>query len=560
MIAQSFARKWYEQVFRTDPIDHGKAEAAVAVAYVAAGIPEPRHSLWCVSPLDAVWAYLVLVGKSEGYNHAVYEDIERSKTGKAELAARRSSVAARLGIDEEQVEGYFGMPFYVAEGSNPITKALTADIADAWMARAQAGDDYLSAHRSGPFKPLHDLQESLHFEGFKGGSGSLMREALSKAGGQKIATLGARSAHHRLYGNLAYIEVAMDEALAASDAFEPTQLQSAIWAAYESTGFWWPCREGVVFAERPVAAVSEGPLGLRWADGFTVGQLSGGDAREERLHVSVVPPSPNVPESEILLRPLPSEHSERLAQLRAAGPLPLYDRYVAGEHEQVWAELVALGEAVRLEPHAADALAVAYETMRRVKQNVGTIADRLEQLGYKFIAPGERGGLFGLRKASEHKPHVEPSADSWQHIVELEKACGGPIPLSLRAFYEIVGEVNFLGRHASISPEDSDVLSDPLVVSGVEEAIGSVDAWDDEECLIAFAPDALHKANISGGDPYMISVPAPLADARVEGEPNDVGFVQYLRLSLAWGGFAGWATAEFQPPELKQLSAGLLAF
>ena len=559
MIAQSFARKWYEQIFRTDPIDHGKAEAAVAAAYVAAGIAEPRHSLWCVSPLDAVWAYLVLVGKSEGYNHAVYEDIERSKTGKAEIAHRRSSVAAQLGIDEEQVEGHFGKPFYVAEGSNPITKSLTTDIADAWMARAEAGDDYLSAHRSGPFKPLHDLQESLHFEGFKGGSGSLMREALSKAGGQKIATLGARSAHHRLYGNLAYLEVAMDEALAASDAFEPTQLQSAMWAAYESTGFWWPCHDGVVFAERPITAVSGGGLGLRWADGFTVGEISG-EATEKRPHSSDVPPSTNMTDAAILLRPLPSEHSARLAQLSEAGPLPLYNRYVAGEHEQVWAELVALGEAVRLEPHAADALAVAYETMHRVKQNVITVAGRLKQLGYKFVAPGERGGLFGLRKPTEHEPHVEPNADSWQHIVELEKACGGPIPLSLRAFYEVVGEVNFLGRHGSISPEDSDVLSDPLVVSGIEEAIGSVDAWDDEDCLIAFAPDALHKANISGGDPYMISVPAPFADVRVDGEPHEVEFVQYLRLALARGGFPGWENAKLQPPELERLRAGLLAF
>jgi len=33
------------------------------------------------------------------------------------------------------------------------------------------------------------------------------------------------------------------------------------------------------------------------------------------------------------------------------------ERYLAGEHEQVWAELVALGPAVREEPVYSDALA-----------------------------------------------------------------------------------------------------------------------------------------------------------------------------------------------------------
>lgn len=45
-------------------------------------------------------------------------------------------------------------------------------------------------------------------------------------------------------------------------------------------------------------------------------------------------------------------------------------RYVASEHEQVWAELQSLGAAVREEPVYTDALAVARETMRRVRHNI----------------------------------------------------------------------------------------------------------------------------------------------------------------------------------------------
>lgn len=57
------------------------------------------------------------------------------------------------------------------------------------------------------------------------------------------------------------------------------------------------------------------------------------------------------------------EHSERIQALQqSAGSLPFYSRY-----RQVWLELAALGDAVWLDPVAADALAVCYETMHRAR-------------------------------------------------------------------------------------------------------------------------------------------------------------------------------------------------
>jgi hypothetical protein len=65
--------------------------------------------------------------------------------------------------------------------------------------------------------------------------------------------------------------------------------------------------------------------------------------------------------------------------------MPTYlDRYLAGEHEQVWDELMALGAAVREEPVYSDALAVARETMRRSRSNIETLIPRLDQAGYVF--------------------------------------------------------------------------------------------------------------------------------------------------------------------------------
>lgn len=566
MSVEAVARKWHDQFLRTDPVDHEAAEAAVRDAYRFAGMAEPERFMWCASPLEAVWAMLVLVGKTDSYNHAVYEDVERSKSGKGKLAEARTSVAERLGIGEGEVEGYFGRPFYVAEGSNPVTKKLMENF-DAWMARAEAGDDFLAAHQRGPFKPLHDLEQTLHYEGYKGLSskGSVFNEALAAAGGKHLAILGGRSAQHRLYGNFAYSEVAQDEALAQMGKLEPTELQRAIWAAYEASGMWWPCHDGVVFAERPVAVEQDGDrIGMRWADGFTVGEISGQQSAVETptAPVSVIA-SKASRDAPILGRALSSDHEQRVAALRSTAPLPFFDRYLAGEHGQVWEELLVLGNGVRSDAHAADALAVAYETMHRVGQNVRLISDRLKGMEYNFVQPGSGGSLFGFGKAKTHEPHVPPPADVAARITELEAIVGGPLPLSLRAFFEVVGEVDLNGDHPILAPKDGQFTPDPLMVCGVGNAIAMVESDDrdeDDPLLFEFAPDALHKANISGGSPYSIALPQAAGDALVEDEPHGVTFVEYLRIAIQWGGFPGWENESEHPPELARLREGLISF
>jgi len=94
--------------------------------------------------------------------------------------------------------------------------------------------------------------------------------------------------------------------------------------------------------------------------------------------------------SDIFKSGLPADPGVRLQRLRdhAGGSLPLFDRYLAGEHTKVWSELVALGPAVREEPNAADALAVAHETMARVEANVQTVTGRLHTMNYRFRTSG----------------------------------------------------------------------------------------------------------------------------------------------------------------------------
>jgi len=60
------------------------------------------------------------------------------------------------------------------------------------------------------------------------------------------------------------------------------------------------------------------------------------------------------------------------------------DRYQAGEHEIVWAEMTSIGPDVRSKPYLEPAWAVAQETMRRARHNIETIVRRLDQIGYQF--------------------------------------------------------------------------------------------------------------------------------------------------------------------------------
>jgi hypothetical protein len=67
----------------------------------------------------------------------------------------------------------------------------------------------------------------------------------------------------------------------------------------------------------------------------------------------------------------------------------------------------------------------------------------------------------------------------------------------------------------------------------------------------------LHKANVSGGDPYQIPLPCPYADAALLNERHETTFVRYLRISFACAGFAGF-DGRPSPPEFQALTDGLV--
>ena len=189
-----------------------------------------------------------------------------------------------------------------------------------------------------------------------------------------------------------------------------------------SSGLWWPFQNAVILSERPselhvnerqLLHRGDGPA-LVFPDGWAAYAWNGKAGPERwimepeavpakefkgfdptfRKHVEArVGKTPTkapkrAKPGSIINAVLPGDPVVRLEQLRshAGARLPLFDRYQAGEYQSVWRELVALGGETRADPYAADALAVAYETMRRVDANVRTLVQRLRRLNYVFTS------------------------------------------------------------------------------------------------------------------------------------------------------------------------------
>jgi hypothetical protein len=117
--------------------------------------------------------------------------------------------------------------------------------------------------------------------------------------------------------------------------------------------------------------------------------------------------------------------------------MPSYlERYRQEEREQVWAELLALGGQVRKPGLYDEAWAVARETMTRARANIEALVLRLASLGYQF--------------AHADRVFVPADEETRRLPAEVERRAG-PLPLSLRAWCEVVGEVNFMGSHPKLS-------------------------------------------------------------------------------------------------------------
>jgi hypothetical protein len=193
--------------------------------------------------------------------------------------------------------------------------------------------------------------------------------------------------------------------------------------------------------------------------------------------------------------------------------------------------------------------------MRRVLMNVREVAARLNNVGYDF---GDRDGIW-----------TPPPVDTAAKIARIELDAG-TLPLSVRALFEVVGAVNLIGKHPELCPEVGDLYSDPLETSPIDYAISELETWKEDRATygdaeagpfgVPISADDYHKADVSGGPEYRILVGEPSMDGRLIHERHGILFIDYLRLSFAWGGFPGFDRLEARPPMalIEELRRGLL--
>jgi hypothetical protein len=166
---------------------------------------------------------------------------------------------------------------------------------------------------------------------------------------------------------------------------------------------------------------------------------------------------------------------------------------------------------------------------------------------------------------------------------DLEAAVGS-LPISVRAWYEIVGSLNLVGYHsgwrailtggdreeeAYSRDGETDPISflEPLyvyplsagrVADYVERAAkgGRVQGF-----RLSLIPNGKRAYGLRGQDAfdYEITLPCDAADAALLGTSSGTTFIGYLRSCFRWGGFPNWGQWSERPErDLEILQQGLL--
>jgi Domain of unknown function (DUF6745) len=630
-INREIRNEWIKTLFSTLPADRPRVEIAAVDVYLAAGFQKPKHLLWFDSPLQASWAVALLLRPHSSVWQQLLASTERTSSRREQLDHTRSDICQQVGTPNwDAAVTEVGLPlghhWVQPDFSRGFPKMLPTEIQNA---RIHLYKDVSRLFVSPSDEDDLDRAEQQLFAGARAVLANLT---------DWHETNSIRSTS--FLADYSFSKMATDEAEVASNPAPP--LLAAAWGVARSAGLWWPFANAAVLSDRPSEIHHDERYLLHRADGPAVvyrddtklyawhgmslrepwilhpetiarGELKylPADFRKyvETRFGKPAPAKKKAKTSDLFKEKLPADPAARLQRLRdhAGGSLPLFERYVAGEYNKVWSELVAMGPAVREEPIVADALAVAYETMRRVEANVRTVVGRLHAMNYRFqtsrmaldtwteraeplttIDPLQINGVSDsphlknllnmflrgrdnleeqVAKAKsvprEHTvlAHIPPSAQVRQQIARLEKVAGA-LPLSLRVFYEVVGSVDWIGSHPTLAPADSDICPDPLVVFPIEEVLEEIDEGLEEgDGLVTIAPDDLHKADMSGGDPYQVAVPDLRADGELLNERHRLFFVDYLRLCFRFGGFPGYEGIDRGiPAEIAKLSEGLLEF
>ena len=167
-----------------------------------------------------------------------------------------------------------------------------------------------------------------------------------------------------------------------------------------------------------------------------------------------------------------------------------------------------------------------------------TLQSKVEILGAAIMQLCERLKVAGYVFRYPDEVFPGPESDAAHAIAAIEREAG-EIPAALKLFWLHVGSVDLFGEHPEWKGAE---YPDPLVVFPPSVALAELDDFlqEGERILrIPIAPDYFHKANVSGGPPYNIYVPAESDDPPLHDERHEVSFLTYLAVALEGAGFPG---------------------
>lgn len=183
-----------------------------------------------------------------------------------------------------------------------------------------------------------------------------------------------------------------------------------------------------------------------------------------------------------------------------------------------------------------------------VGDSIRLLVKRLTEIGFRFERPS---AVFPGPEGSLSSP-----------IARIEREVG-TVPLALKLFWQQIGSVDLCGSHPEWEGCD---YPDPLVVYPSSVAIQELDEFlaDKEErlrCdfpyLVPIAPDLYHKADVSGGMWYNVTVPALADDPPLNDEWHHTTFVNYLEFTVRWGGFPGLSRCPAHSWPIAELVRGI---
>lgn len=224
------------------------------------------------------------------------------------------------------------------------------------------------------------------------------------------------------------------------------------------------------------------------------------------------------------------------------------ERYKNGEHEAVWSEIRAMGPAAGERAVAGQAQKVAHAMMARVRKNLERIVAVLVDRRYPF--------------AAKAKDVLSPPGPKTEKVLaDLERALGAPLPVALRAFYEVVGSVSLAADADAVLDERALPFEgfgalDPLVVVPPKASLDELRSAQKAEARypaplrasvdwIYLGQDPRFKAEprVNHDDHPYVLVVGQGADGLLTQGPQELWFVDYLRRSLSSGGFFALAAS-----------------